>query len=126
MSFQDLRNAGRKDGGGATSRTPGVSPVKASGAQATAWQGKQPGAQANGINVAGSSRADAYGAASTQGVSGTGGISGASQPGPSGAPTSDPEVSRGVFQMNTAVSSFKRLVNSLGTPKDTPDLRQKL
>jgi len=32
----------------------------------------------------------------------------------------------GVFQMNTAVSSFKRLVNSLGTPKDTPELRQKL
>ncbi|KAL3676841.1 hypothetical protein R1sor_026789 [Riccia sorocarpa] len=32
----------------------------------------------------------------------------------------------GVFQINTAVSSFKRLVNTLGTPKDTPELREKL
>jgi syntaxin 7 len=32
----------------------------------------------------------------------------------------------GVFQINTAVSSFKRLSNSLGTPKDTPALREKL
>jgi syntaxin 7 len=31
-----------------------------------------------------------------------------------------------VFQINTAVSSFKRLSNSLGTPKDTPALREKL
>ncbi|CAM6084728.1 unnamed protein product [Calypogeia fissa] len=32
----------------------------------------------------------------------------------------------GVFQINTAVSTFKRLVNTLGTPKDTPELREKL
>ncbi|KAL5724912.1 Syntaxin-22 [Ranunculus cassubicifolius] len=32
----------------------------------------------------------------------------------------------GVFQINTAVSSFQRLVNTLGTPKDTPELREKL
>ncbi|CAK9883390.1 unnamed protein product [Sphagnum jensenii] len=32
----------------------------------------------------------------------------------------------GVFQINTAVSSFKKLSNGLGTPKDTPALREKL
>lgn len=32
----------------------------------------------------------------------------------------------GVFQINTAVSTFKRLVGSLGTAKDTPALREKL
>jgi syntaxin 7 len=32
----------------------------------------------------------------------------------------------GVFQINTAVASFKRLIDSLGTPKDTPALRDKL
>ena len=32
----------------------------------------------------------------------------------------------GIFQINTAVSSFSRLVNSLGTPKDTLELRDKL
>ncbi|KAK3013002.1 hypothetical protein RJ639_008734 [Escallonia herrerae] len=32
----------------------------------------------------------------------------------------------GVFQINTAVASFQRLVNTLGTPKDTLELRQKL
>ncbi|XP_057518745.1 syntaxin-22-like [Amaranthus tricolor] len=35
-------------------------------------------------------------------------------------------VASGIFQINTAVSSFKRLVNTLGTPKDTPQLRDKL
>eukprot|EP00249_Psilotum_nudum_P020024 c27526_g1_i1 orf=446-1273(+) len=35
-------------------------------------------------------------------------------------------VAAGIFQINTAVSTFKRLVNTLGTPKDTPELRQKL
>lgn len=35
-------------------------------------------------------------------------------------------VAAGVFQINTAVSTFKRLVNTLGTPKDTPELREKL
>ncbi|MCD7471227.1 SNAP receptor [Datura stramonium] len=32
----------------------------------------------------------------------------------------------GIFQINTAVSMFQRLVNTLGTPKDTPELREKL
>ncbi|GMH26775.1 hypothetical protein Nepgr_028618 [Nepenthes gracilis] len=35
-------------------------------------------------------------------------------------------VASGIFQINTAVSTFQRLVNSLGTPKDTPELREKL
>ncbi|KAI3915200.1 hypothetical protein MKX01_035459 [Papaver californicum] len=32
----------------------------------------------------------------------------------------------GVFQINTSFSTFHRLVNTLGPPKDTPQLRQKL
>lgn len=32
----------------------------------------------------------------------------------------------GIFQINTAVSTFQRLVNTLGTPKDTPELRERL
>ncbi|MCD7453440.1 t-SNARE domain-containing protein 1 [Datura stramonium] len=32
----------------------------------------------------------------------------------------------GVFQINTALTSFQRLVNTLGTPKDTLQLRNKL
>lgn len=35
-------------------------------------------------------------------------------------------VAAGVFQINTAVSTFQRLVNTLGTPKDTPEFREKL
>lgn len=35
-------------------------------------------------------------------------------------------IASGIFQINTAVSSFQRLVNTLGTPKDTPELRDKL
>ncbi|KAM7463559.1 hypothetical protein LguiA_031680 [Lonicera macranthoides] len=35
-------------------------------------------------------------------------------------------VAAGIFQINTAVASYQRLVNSLGTPKDTLQLRQKL
>lgn len=35
-------------------------------------------------------------------------------------------VASGIFQINTAVASFSRLVNSLGTPKDTLELRDKL
>ncbi|XP_010414248.1 PREDICTED: syntaxin-23-like isoform X2 [Camelina sativa] len=35
-------------------------------------------------------------------------------------------VASGVFQINTSVSTFHRLVNSLGTPKDTLELRDKL
>eukprot|EP00850_Spirogloea_muscicola_P006324 SM000030S11333 [mRNA] locus=s30:130796:137701:- [translate_table: standard] len=32
----------------------------------------------------------------------------------------------GVFKISTAVATFKRLVNTLGTPKDTPELREKI
>ncbi|KAL9230671.1 hypothetical protein vseg_005992 [Gypsophila vaccaria] len=35
-------------------------------------------------------------------------------------------VASGIFQINTAVSTFQRLVNTLGTPKDTPEFREKL
>ncbi|KAJ7551546.1 hypothetical protein O6H91_06G020000 [Diphasiastrum complanatum] len=35
-------------------------------------------------------------------------------------------VAAGIFQINTSVSSFKRLINSLGTAKDTPELRDKI
>ncbi|CAA0825464.1 Syntaxin-22 [Striga hermonthica] len=35
-------------------------------------------------------------------------------------------VASGIFQINTAVSTFQRLVNAIGTPKDTPELREKL
>ncbi|CAN6569785.1 unnamed protein product [Malus baccata var. baccata] len=35
-------------------------------------------------------------------------------------------LSAGIFQINTAVSTFYRLVNSLGTPRDTLQLRDKL
>jgi syntaxin 7 len=42
-----------------------------------------------------------------------------------GSSSSDGVVA-GVFRINTSVSSFRRLVNMLGTPKDTPSLREKL
>ncbi|THU63700.1 hypothetical protein C4D60_Mb01t18580 [Musa balbisiana] len=32
----------------------------------------------------------------------------------------------GLFQITTAVRNFERLVNTIGTPKDTPELREKL
>ncbi|XP_076956431.1 syntaxin-22-like [Bidens hawaiensis] len=35
-------------------------------------------------------------------------------------------IASGIFQINTGVSTFQRLVNTLGTPKDTPELREKL
>ncbi|XP_058102728.1 syntaxin-22-like isoform X2 [Magnolia sinica] len=35
-------------------------------------------------------------------------------------------VAAGIFQITTAVNGFRRLVDSIGTSKDTPDLRQKL
>ncbi|KAK4802649.1 hypothetical protein SAY86_000852 [Trapa natans] len=35
-------------------------------------------------------------------------------------------VASGIFQINTAVNTFYRLVNTLGTPKDNPELREKL
>ncbi|CAL5350758.1 unnamed protein product [Camellia sinensis] len=34
-------------------------------------------------------------------------------------------VASGIFQINTAVSMCQRLVSTLGTPKDTPQLREK-
>ncbi|CAH2065024.1 unnamed protein product, partial [Thlaspi arvense] len=40
--------------------------------------------------------------------------------------TSRYSVASGIFQINTGVSTFQRLVNTLGTPKDTPELREKL
>ncbi|KAL0751432.1 hypothetical protein Bca101_033435 [Brassica carinata] len=36
------------------------------------------------------------------------------------------EVAAGIFRISTAVNSFFRLVNSIGTPKDTLELREKL
>ncbi|GBG67871.1 hypothetical protein CBR_g990 [Chara braunii] len=36
------------------------------------------------------------------------------------------QVAAGIFQINTSVNTFKRLVNTLGTPKDTPELRERL
>lgn len=35
-------------------------------------------------------------------------------------------VAAGIFQINTAVGTFRRLVDSVGTVKDTPEHRQKL
>ncbi|KAJ0714992.1 putative target SNARE coiled-coil domain, syntaxin domain, syntaxin/epimorphin [Helianthus annuus] len=35
-------------------------------------------------------------------------------------------IASGIFQINTAVNSFQRLVKTLGTPKDTHELREKL
>ncbi|RWW13990.1 hypothetical protein BHE74_00052258 [Ensete ventricosum] len=35
-------------------------------------------------------------------------------------------VAAGLFQITTAVRNFERLVNTIGTPKDTPELREKL
>ncbi|CAL5371522.1 unnamed protein product [Camellia sinensis] len=35
-------------------------------------------------------------------------------------------VAAGIFQINTAVAGFRRLVDAIGTLKDTPDHRQKL
>ena len=35
-------------------------------------------------------------------------------------------VAAGIFQINTAVAAFRRLVDSIGTAKDTPVHRQKL
>lgn len=39
---------------------------------------------------------------------------------------SSQSVAAGIFQINTAVAGFRRLVDSIGTSKDTPDHRQKL
>ncbi|CAH9080785.1 unnamed protein product [Cuscuta europaea] len=45
---------------------------------------------------------------------------------PNGKQDPTQAVASGIFQINTAVSTFQRLVNTLGTPKDTPELREKL
>ncbi|MQL73600.1 hypothetical protein Taro_005968 [Colocasia esculenta] len=37
-----------------------------------------------------------------------------------------PDIARSIFQLNTAVSGFWRLVDSIGTAKDTVEHRQKL
>lgn len=42
------------------------------------------------------------------------------------APSQSQGVAAGIFQINTAVSGFRRLVDAIGTSKDTPDHRQKL
>lgn len=36
------------------------------------------------------------------------------------------EVALRIFEISTAVSTFQRLVNTLATPKDTSELREKL
>ncbi|KAL5979810.1 hypothetical protein ACLOJK_038921 [Asimina triloba] len=41
-------------------------------------------------------------------------------------PSGNASVAAGIFQLNTAVSGFRRLVDSIGTVKDTPELRHKL
>ncbi|RWR74431.1 syntaxin-22 [Cinnamomum micranthum f. kanehirae] len=41
-------------------------------------------------------------------------------------PVGNASVAAGIFQINTAVAGFRRLVDAIGTTKDTPDLRQKL
>jgi hypothetical protein len=46
--------------------------------------------------------------------------------GPAGGAGASQAVASGVFQINTAVATFQRLVNTLGTPKDTPDLRDRM
>lgn len=43
-----------------------------------------------------------------------------------GRPDAGQGVANGIFQITTSVSNFQRLVNTLGTPKDTPQLREKL
>ncbi|KAL6994545.1 hypothetical protein U1Q18_052570 [Sarracenia purpurea var. burkii] len=40
--------------------------------------------------------------------------------------TPSQSVAAGIFQINTAVSGFRRLVDAIGTAKDTPDHRHKL
>lgn len=52
--------------------------------------------------------------------SGTSNASAANRQDPSQA------IAAGIFQINTLVSAYKRYINSLGTPKDTVELRDKL
>ncbi|KAF7134887.1 hypothetical protein RHSIM_Rhsim08G0037900 [Rhododendron simsii] len=48
------------------------------------------------------------------------------KPSPSSRNQPSQAVAAGIFQINTAVSGFRRLVDSVGTAKDTPDHRLKL
>ncbi|KAE9446115.1 hypothetical protein C3L33_22069, partial [Rhododendron williamsianum] len=48
------------------------------------------------------------------------------KPSPSSRNQPSQAVAAGIFQINTAVSGFRRLVDSIGTAKDTPDHRLKL
>ncbi|MCL7040378.1 hypothetical protein MKW94_009690 [Papaver nudicaule] len=45
---------------------------------------------------------------------------------PSSSQNPSQAVASGIFQINTVVSHFRRLVNAVGTIKDTPEHRQKL
>lgn len=45
---------------------------------------------------------------------------------PSRSQSPSQAVAAGIFQINTAVAGFRRLVDGIGTAKDTPDHRQKL
>uniref|UniRef100_A0A1D1Z2G4 Syntaxin-22 n=1 Tax=Anthurium amnicola TaxID=1678845 RepID=A0A1D1Z2G4_9ARAE len=43
-----------------------------------------------------------------------------------GPRTGNPEIARGIFQLNTAIAGFRRLVDAIGTARDTVEHRQKL
>ena len=68
--------------------------------------------------------ADAYGGGGSSAAADTGGGSGAS--GMNEVARESKKVAGLIFQMTTNVSSFKRLVDTLGTSKDTRELRGKL
>ena len=68
--------------------------------------------------------ADAYGGGGSSGAAGAGGGSGT--PGMNELARESKKVAGLIFQMTTNVSSFKRLVDTLGTSKDTRELRGKL
>ncbi|XP_077250175.1 syntaxin-21-like isoform X2 [Tasmannia lanceolata] len=46
--------------------------------------------------------------------------------GPHRRDTGNASVAAGIFQINTAVAGFRRLVDAIGTDKDTPEHRQKV
>ncbi|CAL0332919.1 unnamed protein product [Lupinus luteus] len=50
----------------------------------------------------------------------------ASNPSPRRNQSPSQAIAAGIFQTNTAVATFRRLVDSVGTVKDTPEHRQKL
>lgn len=63
---------------------------------------------------------------SFQDIRNNGGIRPASSSSTTSSQTPSQSVAAGIFQINTAVSSFRRLVEAIGTSKDTPTHRQKL